>query len=104
MFADYADGPYETRFFDGTVFGWDELDLLARYGCPTAKLRAQAKVWWRSHGSRSRFQIVGRLAPTSLPYYLITTGAADPTRTAGTRCSSMISAPRNGPLASARRA
>ena len=29
-----------------------------------------AKVWWRSHGLRSRFQIVGRLAPTSLPYYL----------------------------------
>ena len=70
MFADYPDGPYETRFSDGTVFGWDELDLLARYGCPTAKLRARregvvAKPWFAL-----RFQIVGRLAPTSLPYYL----------------------------------
>jgi len=70
MFADFPDGPYETRFADGTVFSWEELDLLANYGCPTGKLRAEraavpVKPWYAL-----RFQIVGRLAPTSLPYYL----------------------------------
>jgi len=70
MLADFPDGPYETRFADGTVFGWDELDLLARYGCSTAKLRAERAVVPVNPWFALRFQIVGRLAPTSLPYYL----------------------------------
>jgi hypothetical protein len=69
-FAELPDGPLEGRFADGTVFGWDELDLLARYGCSMDKLRAEraavpVKPWYAL-----RFQLVGRLAPTSLPYYL----------------------------------
>jgi hypothetical protein len=70
VLAELPDGPLEGRFADGTVFGWEELDLLDAYGCDTRKLRAErmevpVKPWYAL-----RFQIVGRLAPTSLPYYL----------------------------------
>jgi hypothetical protein len=70
VFAELPDGPLEGRFADGTVFGWEELDLLDTYGCDSSKLRAKreevvAKPWYAL-----RFQLVGRLAPTSLPYYL----------------------------------
>jgi hypothetical protein len=70
VLADLPDGPLEGRFADGTVFGWDELDFLESYGCSTARLRAKreevlVKPWYAL-----RFQLVGRLAPTSLPYYL----------------------------------
>jgi hypothetical protein len=70
VMADLPDGPMEGRFADGTVFSWDELDLLAAYGCAIGKHRRKreevlVKPWYAL-----RFQIVGRLAPTSLPYYL----------------------------------
>lgn len=70
MFAALSGGPYEARFFDGTVLGWDELDLLASYGCPTEKLRRQREAVLVKPWYALRFQLVGRLAPTSLPYYL----------------------------------
>jgi hypothetical protein len=70
VLAELPDGPLEGRFADGTVFSWDELDLLDGYGCSTAKLRAERKKVPVKPWYALRFQIVGRLAPTSLPYYL----------------------------------
>jgi len=70
VLAELPDGPLEGRFADGTVFSWEELDLLDGYGCDTARLRTKrdavpVKPWYSL-----RFQMLGRLAPTSLPYYL----------------------------------
>ena len=70
VLAELPDGPLEGRFADGTVFSWDELDLLDAYGCSTGKLRAERKEVPVKPWFALRFQIVGRLAPTSLPYYL----------------------------------
>jgi hypothetical protein len=70
VFAELPDGPLEGRFADGTVFGWEELDLLDAYGCDTRKLRAKREAVLVKPWYALRFQLVGRLAPTSLPYYL----------------------------------
>lgn len=70
VLAELPDGPLEGRFADGTVFSWDELDLLDAYGCSTGKLRSERKEVPVKPWYALRFQIVGRLAPTSLPYYL----------------------------------
>ena len=70
VLAELPDGPLEGRFADGTVFSWDELDLLDEYGCSTGKLRKERKEVPVKPWYALRFQMVGRLAPTSLPYYL----------------------------------
>lgn len=69
-YAALPDGPLEARFADGTVFSWEELDQLASYGCPVEKLRAERRGVVHAPWYALRFQLVGRLAPTSLPYYL----------------------------------
>ena len=69
-FAALPDGPLEGRFADGTVLDWTELDELAAYGCRTDKLRRSRERIREAPWYALRFQIVGRLAPTALPYYL----------------------------------
>jgi hypothetical protein len=64
------DSALEGRFADGTVFDWDELRLLAQYGCAGKELHAERQRVLVAPWYALRFQLVGRLAPTSLPYYL----------------------------------
>ena len=68
--AELPDGPLEARFADGTVFEWDELDLVAGYGFDAEKLRAKRRRVLAAPWHALRFQLVGRLSPTALPYYL----------------------------------
>src|SRR5262245_20512957 len=66
--ADLPDGPLEGRFADGNRFHSDELDVVALYGFPDAKLREQWRhslsVPWFSY----RFHLMGRVSPTMLPW------------------------------------
>jgi hypothetical protein len=66
--AELKDGPLEAKFLDGSRFLREELGLLAEYGIASEKVRAE----W--HGTliapwyALRFQLLGRLAPSALPF------------------------------------
>jgi hypothetical protein len=66
--ADLKDGPLEAKFLDGSRFRREELDLFAAYGIPSAKVNAEWRgtliVPWHA----LRFQLLGRLAPSALPF------------------------------------
>lgn len=66
--ADLPDGPLEGRFADGNRFRAAELDVVASYNFPEAKLRQQWRhsivAPWHSY----RFHLVGRISPTMLPW------------------------------------
>jgi hypothetical protein len=68
--ANLSDGPLEARFAHGLAFDWDELDRLAGYGFPVEQLRSQRRDVLVAPWHAVRFQIVGRIAPTTLPFYL----------------------------------
>ncbi len=68
--ANLKDGPFEGRFAEGVGLEWAELDEVAGYGFPVEKLRRQRREVLIAPWSGVRFQLLGRLAPTSLPFYL----------------------------------
>jgi hypothetical protein len=68
--AELPDGPLEGRFAGGAAFGWDELDWAAGYGFPVERLREQRRKAVVAPWYGLRFQVLGRLFPTALPYHL----------------------------------
>jgi hypothetical protein len=68
--AKLPDGPLEARFADGTAFEWDEIDWLGNYGFPAERLREKRRQTAVAPWYGLRFQLLGRLAPTALPFHL----------------------------------
>ncbi len=68
--AELPDGPMEARFTDGVGFEWSELPWLASYGFPTEKYREPKQRVLVAPWYGLRFQLMGRLAPTAIPYHL----------------------------------
>jgi hypothetical protein len=66
--ADLPDGPLEGRFADGNRFHAAELDVVAGFGFPDAKLRGQWRDSLAAPWHSYRFHLVGRLSPTMLPW------------------------------------
>jgi hypothetical protein len=70
LVADLGSEPLEGRMIDGSRFTREEVDRLAGYGIPRDRVLSQSRetrtVPW--HGLR--FQLIGRVAPWSLPPHL----------------------------------
>ncbi len=69
-FAALPDGPFEARFADGTLLTWHELDWLAGYGFPVERLREKRRTVAVAPWYGLRFQLMGRISPTTLPFHL----------------------------------
>ncbi len=67
--ANLRDGPLEVRFVHGLAFDWDELDRLRGYGFPVESLRSERRGSLVAPWHALRFQVVGRIAPSTLPFY-----------------------------------
>lgn len=67
--ANLSDGPLEVRFAHGLAFDWDELERLRGYGFPVDGLRSERRGSLVAPWHALRFQLVGRIAPSALPFY-----------------------------------
>lgn len=68
--AELPDGSLESRFADGTLLEWRELDWLAGYGFPVERLREKRRTVAVAPWYGLRFQLMGRISPTTLPFHL----------------------------------
>jgi hypothetical protein len=68
--AEFPDGSLEDRFVQGTSFTWDEIDWADQYGFPTERLLEQRRRVLVAPWYALRFQILGRITPTALPFNL----------------------------------
>jgi hypothetical protein len=68
--AKLPDGPLEARFADGTAFEWDEIDWLGNYGFSVERLREKRRQAVVAPWYALRFQLLGRISPTALPFHL----------------------------------
>lgn len=68
--AHLPDGPLEGRFAHGLAFDRSEFAALADYGFPVGRLWPQRQAVLTAPWYALRFPVLGRLAPTSLPFHL----------------------------------
>jgi hypothetical protein len=68
--ADLPDGPLEGRFADGNRFRQAELNQVAGYRFPVAKLRSQWRESLINPWYSYRFHLLGRISPTLLPWHV----------------------------------
>jgi hypothetical protein len=68
--AELPDGLLEGRLANGMALEWDELDTVAGYQFPMDRLRQCRREAIRAPWYGLRFQIMGRLSPSAVPYYL----------------------------------
>ena len=68
--ADGPDGPGEQLFFTGERLSSDEVDLVARFGFPEDRVRDAWRGSVYTPASTLRFQFLGRLLPSWIPWNL----------------------------------
>lgn len=68
--AALPDGPLEARFADGSLLEWRELEVVESYGFPTKKLREKRETVATAPWYGLRFQLMGRLSPSMIPFHL----------------------------------
>ncbi len=68
--AELPDGPLEARFSDGLAWDAAELAELAAYGCPAAEWQRQRRQLYLQPWHALRFRLLGRVAPSWLPFHL----------------------------------
>ena len=68
--ADLPDGPLEAKFLFGDRLRHDELDAVIGYGFPEAEVRRAWRESVLTPWHALRFPIMGRLAPSAVPWHL----------------------------------